>query len=179
MQRFSSVFSWAVAGSIIPTRFLTDIYLICFLSTSVREIPEIPLSICSLFNYPSCKGSIFLSSESNCFCCYQYSRLLKQMVFQTPAIHNPFLFRGFDEPMLIAQKFEKNQTERSFVTEVNKYLNHILNRVLSQVLGNSLESIGEELPVGAFIKKTKPRNAQNPTSTKTTNFLQALAHLQP
>lgn len=77
IQRFNSKFSWAMAGSIIPIQFLTYIYLICFLSTSVREIPEIPLSICSLFNYPGCKKQIFLSSESNCFCCYQYSRLLK------------------------------------------------------------------------------------------------------
>lgn len=77
IEGFDSMFSWAMAGSIMPAQFLTDIYLICFLSTSVREIPEIPLSICSLFNYPSCKDRIFLSSESNCFCCYQYSRLLK------------------------------------------------------------------------------------------------------
>lgn len=96
------------------------------------------------------------------------------MVFQTPAIHNPFLFHGFDEPMLIALKFEENQTERSFVSEVNKYLNHILNRVLSQVLGNSLESTGEELPVVAFIKKQNQKMPKTPHQPKPRTFCRHL-----
>jgi len=30
------------------------------------------------------------------------------MVFQTPAIQNPFMFRGFDEPLLPELNFEDN-----------------------------------------------------------------------
>lgn len=76
------------------------------------------------------------------------------MVFWTPAIHNPFLFHGFDEPMLLALKFEKNGTELSFVSEINSYPNCLLKRLLSQVLENCLEShksAEEELAVRTFI----------------------------
>lgn len=30
------------------------------------------------------------------------------MVFQIPAIQNPFPFHGFDDPMLLELKFEEN-----------------------------------------------------------------------
>lgn len=87
------------------------------------------------------------------------------MVFWTPAIHNPFLFHGFDEPLLLALKFE-NGTELSFVSEVNTYPNCVLKRLLRQVLENCLESLKsaeEELAVRTFIrKKTKTQQQKKP-----------------
>lgn len=82
------------------------------------------------------------------------------MVFWTPAIHNPFLFHGFDEPMLLALKFEKDGTELSFVSEANTYPNCVLKRLISQVLENCLEthkSAEEELDLH-LKKKTKHHN---------------------
>lgn len=87
------------------------------------------------------------------------------MVFWTPAIHNPFLFHGFDEPLLLALKFEKNGTELSFVGEVNTYPYCVLKRLLSQVLENCLQSLKraeDELAVRTLIRKK-----MQSTTTKT------------
>lgn len=70
--------------------------------------------------------------------------------------NNPLLFHGFDEPVLVALKFEKNSTELSFVSEVNAYPDCVLNGLLSQGLGNHLEShesAGKELAIRTFIKE--------------------------
>lgn len=128
--RFSSVFSWAMAGSVVPKQFLNDINLFSkHLNKGDSRDSTVNLSITSLCNvWRLCFLSLIAlvaTSTPGCQSRWYFRHLLYKILFCFVVLMS-----------LSFLNWNLKRTELLFVNKVSKNPKCVLKRLCSQVLGS-------------------------------------------